>query len=88
MQNHQSVEKAELNFVTKELTLSTKDGTEEKTLFNDTLSLVKKLEPHVDVIPVKPDNDLELVFGLEGLNCSSCAGKIDTALQNMPEFSS
>ena len=88
MQNHSSIEKAELNFLTKELTLLTKSGVSESDVFKNTESLVKKLEPHVDVIPVRQDEVFELEFGLEGMNCSSCASKIDSALQNMPEFKS
>lgn len=88
MQNHDSIEKAELNFVTKELTIKAKPNALETEIFKDTESLVKKLEPHVDVIPIKDEPESELEFILEGMNCSHCAGKINDALQEIPEFKS
>lgn len=86
MQGHDSVEKAELNFVTKMLTIETKEGTVAGEIQKDTEKLVKKLEPHVDVIPVRDGDVTELQFALEGLCCSNCASKIDSAMQKMPEF--
>ncbi|WP_430883706.1 heavy metal translocating P-type ATPase [Fusibacter sp. JL216-2] len=88
MQNHKLIESAELNFVTKELTLLAKSGVPEKEILDDTTKLVKKLEPHVDVIPKKQSRSMTLELGLEGLDCSSCASKIDAGLQKMPELKS
>ena len=88
MQKHDAVEKAELNFVNKELTLLAKPNAVQEELFKDTEALVKKVEPHVEVIPVKEQVETELEFSLDGLNCSHCAGKINDALQDIPEFKS
>jgi len=88
MQKHDAVEKAELNFVNKELTLLAKPNAVQEDLFKDTEALVKKVEPHVEVIPVKEQVETELEFSLDGLNCSHCAGKINDALQDIPEFKS
>ncbi len=60
MQNHNDVDKAELNFVTKELTLLAKSDTNPKRLFDDTLTLVKKLEPDVEVIPILDDEIINI----------------------------
>jgi len=88
MQNHNDVEQADLNFVTKELTVLTKATANAAQLFNDTQTLVHKHEPDVEVIPKSDSESLELEFSLEGLNCSSCSTKIEAALQKIPEFES
>ncbi len=77
------IENADFNFVTKRLTVTPKSGSDSSNLLSDTLKIVKKLEPHVNVVPFEENNACpeEIIYDLEGLHCSSCASKIDEKLK-------
>ncbi len=90
VQNFAYIESAELNFVTKLLTITPKKDQDSTGLLLDTKEIVQKLEPHVKVIPVEEDvqepNAQELVFDLDGLHCTSCATKIDARLKDSSDL--
>lgn len=83
------VEEANLNFATKALVFSLKDGNSEEKVISDVTAIIKKLEPDVVVKNTKVkesnksiciDNSCEIKemkIQLENLNCAGCAAKIE-----------
>lgn len=67
-----------------EIGLGNKDKKED--IIDETKKIVNELEPHVKVYPF--EKNVEYTFYLNGLNCSSCAGKIEDLLRKNDKISS
>lgn len=68
---------ANVNFITKTLTLEIEDSSRTKELINETAAVVKRLEPDVKMLDKEPVNYLKKEILLEGLCCGNCAAKIE-----------
>ena len=79
------VDVANMNFVTKTLTINVGANKDIDTVVDDTNSVIKKLEPHIVVkekVVSKPERK---VIVLVGLGCANCAAKIEKEINALPE---
>lgn len=81
------VNNAVLNFSTSLLVSELKDGVKEEEAKSQIESLVKKLEPDVEVIEIiKEDvSTSKMTLILDGLHCANCAAKIENKVQALEE---
>ena len=68
---------ANVNFITKTLTLEIEDSNRINELISAAAAVVKKLEPDVKILDKEPANYLKKEILLEGLCCGNCAAKIE-----------
>ena len=85
-EKHSFVSEAQMNFMTKKLTVSLNENADEKGVFNDLCDMIKKTEP--DVVPtlvIKNEKAADTVtFYLEELDCPNCAEKVRSAVEKNP----
>ena len=75
------INSAVLNFITKTLSIEVGDSSKADEAIDATKSIVKKLEPHVEV--KEKHNYYKKVFILKNLDCAHCAGEIEKAVSNL-----
>ncbi|UZH05559.1 heavy metal translocating P-type ATPase [Heyndrickxia coagulans] len=68
-----------VNYMTKTLTLETEEDFLSDVI-TDSKQLIKHIEPHVDVIDKQNQKAGPLTFNLQGLDCASCAAKVEKAV--------
>lgn len=79
----EGVASVNFDFVTKKLRLDLEEVREDRAI-EEIKSIVKKLEPDVMVIDRSPkESRSEKVLLLEGLNCASCAAKIEEGARKL-----
>lgn len=78
---------AVLNFSTSLLVSTLKDGVEKTDAKSQIETIVKNLEPDVEVIEIIKEDTLtsNMTLILEGLHCSNCAAKIERKIQDLDE---
>uniref|UniRef100_UPI000C077C92 heavy metal translocating P-type ATPase n=1 Tax=Tepidibacter mesophilus TaxID=655607 RepID=UPI000C077C92 len=69
------INSAVLNFITKTLSIEVGDSGKADEAIDATKSIVKRLEPHVEV--KEKNNYYKKVFILKNLDCAHCAGEIE-----------
>ncbi|WP_445330245.1 heavy metal translocating P-type ATPase [Tepidibacter sp. Z1-5] len=75
------INSAVLNFITKTLSIELGDSSMAGEAIDATKSIVKKLEPHVEV--KEKNNYYKKVFILKNLDCAHCAGEIEKDVFNL-----
>ncbi len=75
--------KAFMNFMNKTLTIETETGTDNGDILKRINSIVHKHEPEVKVENKASNKGTEKVLKLEGLDCASCAAKIETGARGL-----
>nr|WP_097025476.1 heavy metal translocating P-type ATPase [Clostridium peptidivorans] len=74
---------ANVNFITKTLTIEIEEMNKAQELIAATTDVVKKIESHVNVREKQSDKVLKKEILLEGLCCANCAGKIERETNNV-----
>ncbi len=78
------VASASLNFATKTLTIETRQDEDMDAVVNASNSIIKKLEPHVEVKEKVTSKPEKKVLMLIGLGCANCATKIEKEIKALP----
>ena len=81
----ESVEKAEMNFMAKKLTVSEKHGS--ANVYEDVKKIIAEVEPDVTV-EVKQTSAKKTEYILEDLDCAHCAEEIRAAVEKLPDVKS
>ncbi|KPU27103.1 ATPase [Caloranaerobacter sp. TR13] len=77
------VKTANLNFITKTLTIEITDENKIESVILETKDIVKKLEPHVIVKEKIIEKVSKKVLVLMGLMCASCSAKIESKVKEI-----
>ncbi len=81
----ESVEKAEMNFMAKKLTVSEKHGS--ANVYEDVKKIIAEVEPDVTV-EIKHTSAKKTEYILEDLDCAHCAEEIRAAVEKLPDVKS
>lgn len=79
----EGIDSANINFVTKTLTLEIEEVNKTKELIAATTDIVQSIEGHVKVLEKQSNKVLRKEIKLEGLCCSNCAAKIERESNNI-----
>ncbi|WP_077851291.1 heavy metal translocating P-type ATPase [Clostridium felsineum] len=71
---------ANVNFVTKTLTLEINNASSTHNVISEATALIKKIEPDVTISEKTSSKNTKKEFSLEGLDCANCAAKIENKL--------
>ena len=77
------INSANVNFLTKTLTLEIGEASRTQELISETTDIVQKTESNVKVIEKQSDKLLKKEILLEGLCCGNCAAKIERESNNI-----
>jgi len=79
----EGINSANVNFLTKTLTLEIEEATKVQELIAVTSEKVEKIEPHVKVKEKQSEKVLKKEILLEGLCCGNCAAKMERESNNI-----
>ncbi|WP_077835702.1 heavy metal translocating P-type ATPase [Clostridium felsineum] len=71
---------ANVNFVTKTLTLEINNTSSAHNVISEATALIKKIEPDVTISEKTSSKNTKKEFSIEGLDCANCAAKIENKL--------
>ncbi|WP_077893230.1 heavy metal translocating P-type ATPase [Clostridium felsineum] len=71
---------ANVNFVTKTLTLEINNASSTHNVISEATALIKKIEPDVTISEKTSSKNTKKEFSIEGLDCANCAAKIENKL--------
>lgn len=80
------IEKAEMNFMKKEMTVYFIEGADEHRVFEKVEKVVKDLEPDVELTEKTKKRIAVKKYTLEGLDCAHCAEKIRAKAEQLEEI--
>ncbi|MDS0525022.1 heavy metal translocating P-type ATPase [Clostridium sp. SHJSY1] len=79
----EGISSANVNFMTKTLTIEIEELNRESELITETTDIVKKIEPDVKILEKSSNKLLRKELLLEGLCCGNCAAKIEREANNI-----
>ena len=77
LNNLDDISSANINFITKTLSLEIKETSRMKELIAEITDIVKSVESHVKIVEKQSNKIIKKEIMLQGLCCANCAGKIE-----------
>jgi Cd2+/Zn2+-exporting ATPase len=77
LNNLDDISSANINFITKTLSLEIKETSRMKELIAEITDIVKSVESHVKIVEKQSNKIIKKEILLQGLCCANCAGKIE-----------
>ena len=77
LNNLDDINSANINFITKTLSLEIKETSRMKELIAEITDIVKSVESHVKIVEKQSNKIIKKEIMLQGLCCANCAGKIE-----------
>jgi len=81
----EKVDEVFLNFMNKEIKIMPQNLKDKNIIVNEIISIVKKIEPDVNVYEKNKEEILKksFILNLEGLNCAHCGAKIEESINKL-----